>query len=258
MNSLISLVRNRTLAICLASLVSAIVVSCSSTDEIVDYKDAQSVYEAAMVAYEDEDRLEAKRLFDVIILQFPASRYADKAQYFLGELSYQKGEYIFAAFSFNTVRNNYPDSEFARQAFFNVADCYYKLSPEHYRDQKYTREAIRIFSEFQAYYPNDSLSNIAETRIVELRNKLAEKDYEIAVLYVKMMSLRAALQYYNFVISDYPDTDYFEPAFVGRIRMQMELNMMEDARESIRIYNEQIGSDGELYGEVQSLASDLP
>lgn len=210
-----------------------------------------------MIELEDKDWLEAEKLFDLIRLQYPSSQYADDAQYYLGELHYRKGEYIIASFNFDMVRRSYPMSEYGKLSRFRAAMCYYELSPPFDRDQDYTKKAIQNFAEFQAVYTEDSLYTEAGKKIDELRNKLARREYETAEIYRKLYTNKSALVYYDFVIEDYPDTEYYEPAFVGKIEALATLKKYDELRTVIDAYNSRI-PNGSLRDRVMTIANSLP
>ncbi|MCC6846213.1 MAG: outer membrane protein assembly factor BamD [Bacteroidetes bacterium] len=208
---------------------------CSSSQRKIT-PDAASIFKQGMAALDDEDYPEAQRLFDVIRLQFPATPYADDAQYYLGESHYRKGEYILAAFNFGMIRRNYPNSDFVKMSVYKTAMCYYELSPPFDRDQDYTRKAIAGFSEFQAIFPTDSLADAAGAKITGLRGKLAHRDFNAAENYRKMTYNRAAISYYEMVIDDYPDTEFCEPAYLGKMELLVLGKRFAEAHNFAELY----------------------
>jgi TolA-binding protein len=100
--------------------------SCSGVKTAGEIMDAETAYNAGVKAFLDEDYFEAQRLFDVIRLQFPTTQYADDAQFYLGEISFAKKEYVMAAFNFGMVRRSYPSSPLNKTALYKTAMCYFK------------------------------------------------------------------------------------------------------------------------------------
>ncbi len=211
-------------------------ISGCSTSQRKLSPDATEIFKQGLAALEDKDYLEAQRMFDVIRLQFPATAYADDAQYYLGESHYRKEEYILAAFNFGMVRRSYPNSEFVKAATYKTAMCYYQLSPPYDRDQDYTRKAIAGFSEFQAMYPTDSLAIVSSAKIIELRNKLALRDFSAAENYRTMMYNRAALAYYDIVIDDYTDTEYCEQSYLRKMELLIKGKKYSEAKNTAETY----------------------
>jgi outer membrane protein assembly factor BamD len=237
------------------SVLSVVLTSCGIT-QVPEGANAQETYEFAMEQFNDGDYLAAQLGFDKIKLQYPASIYADDAQYYLADINFSESKYILAAFNYSTLRRVYPQSEYAQKALFKTALSYYELSPSYDRDQEYTLKAIKTFSEFQAAYPNDSLYDEASKYIKELRNKLAYRELFTAELYRKIRSSRSALVYYQSVIDEYKDTDYFEDAIVGKIETLNYLGRNSETQKEIKFYKSQFPK-GKLIGKVQEIESNI-
>ncbi len=234
---------------------SFILFACKSTDNF-DTRDAESVFKKAMEYYENENYLEARNLFEMIKLQYSATEWADDAQYYLGEIAFKRKEYILAAFSYNQLRRSYPGSIYSKISLYKTALSFYELSPKFDRDQEYTKKAIQAFQEYQYIYPDDSLYNEAGNKINELRNKLAYRDFFTAGLYRKLDSPHSALIYYNTVIKNYNDTEYYEPSFLGKIEVLIEMEKYDEAKSTIQAYKKNF-TNGKFLKEISELEKKL-
>ncbi len=210
-------------------------ISCSSTNR-VEPKSVEETYKEAINEFKDENYLKAQQLFDIIKLQYPASEYADDAQYYIAEINFSRKEFQLAAFNYNLLRRIYQRSDYNKSCLFKTALCYYNLSPSYDRDQDYTFKAIQAFTEFQSVYPSDSLFAASTSFIVELREKLAYREYYTGLIYQKMEYYKAALVYYNYAIDDYSDTQIIEPAYFGKIEVLIAMKKYEDAITIIELY----------------------
>jgi outer membrane protein assembly factor BamD len=189
-----------------------------------------------MLLYNEEEWLDAEKTLELIRYQFPASKYADDAQFYLGEIDFRQGEFVLAAYNYNRVRTNYPGSEYARESLFKSALAYIELSPPFDRDQEYTKKAIEALNLYQRLYPNDNKYSEASDKITSLREKLAEREYFTATLYRKSDELRSTAIYYQSVIDDYPDTSFYEPACFGKIEVLMLMFKYDEALGLIDLY----------------------
>jgi outer membrane protein assembly factor BamD len=237
-------------------LLCALVVGCASTPVERRAKTAEEVYTEAMEAFKDENWVDAQGLFDIIKLQFPASQYADDAQYYLAEINFKRGEYILGAYNYAMVRRMYPSSEHAKDALYKSALCYVEMSPPSDRDQEYTKKAIAAFGEFESAFPRDSLTFEAAKQIRELRDKLAERYLESARHYVRARSNRAAVIYYDAVIDEYPDSRFYETALVEKASTLIDMRKYDDARSAIDTYRRTVRS-GQMRGEIDRLEERL-
>lgn len=238
-------------------LVSAIIAlsACKSTKEI-DTRNVEEVYRKALELFKNEDYIESKNLFDVIRLQFPASQYADDAQYYLAEIAFARDEFVLAAYSYNALRKYYPGSEYTKIALFKSGLSSYNTTLPYDRDQKDTKAAIQTFQEYQYLYPGDSLYNKASEYINELRERLAQREFSTAELYRKLTSPRSALIYFDNVIRDYNDTKFLELAYYGKIQVLIEMKRKDEALGSIDVYY-RLFPNGKYLLEVKALESEL-
>lgn len=213
----------------------AVMCACSSSIDTRNMT-AENLYQTGKQLLEEDNYLESQKMFDLIKLQFPASQYADDAQYYLAELDFKREKYILAAFGYNSLRRVYPTSEYYKQSLYMRAICYYELSPSYERDQEYTKKAIQSLMEFQTTYPNDSLTKDCDVKISEMRNKLAHREFSTAELYAGLDDPKAAIVYYDFVLNKYDDTKYYEDSYYGKVRALLKMDKLEEARGIIKLY----------------------
>ena len=214
-------------------------------------------FDQALEAFHANDLARAQKYFDAIKLQYPASKYADDAQYYLAEINVKKSEYILAAYNYNQLRRTFPNSEFAKISAFKAATSTMKQSPKFDRDQDYTKQAIKALSEFQALYPRDSLAVEAGKMITELRNKLAEHDFRTAELYIKLQAPRASIIYYDLVLNNFSDTEFVEPSFVGKCKMLLRLKRYQEAQETMRLYRQRFADKGSYRADADDIESSI-
>lgn len=133
---------------------------------------------------------------------------APKAQYKLGLVLKGLFRYYEAEEAFNKVIANYPDSEWAAAAKFQIAECRSAVSRGSDYDQGAAKEAKQKFEEFVKEHPDAVLSQQAEKNINQLNEKEAESNYNIALFYEKQKAYEAAKIYYNDVINNHPQSPW--------------------------------------------------
>jgi outer membrane protein assembly factor BamD len=247
----LSMIQSRFFSFLCALSATMLVFGCAQKITVAP-RNADEYYEQALEAFNTENLAVAQRYFDAIKLQYPASKYADDAQYYLAEINVKKNENILAAYNYNQLRRTFPNSEYAKISAYKAAMSSMRQSPKFDRDQDYTKQAIKAFSEFQALYPKDSLTLEAGKQIRDLRTKLAEHDYRTAELYIKLNAPRASLTYYDLVLNNYPDTEFLEPSFLGRARMLVRLKRFQEAEEALRLYRQRF-PQGKLQAEEKDV-----
>lgn len=143
-------------------------------------------------------------IFTKVVENAPYGPLAAKAQYKLGLVLKGLGSYYEAEEAFSKVVSNYPESEWAQAAKFQIASTRAKLSKSPDYDQGATKEAKEKFEEFVKNNPDVKLSEEAEKNIQELSEKEAQTNYNIARFYEKQKDYRAAKIYYNDIIDNHP------------------------------------------------------
>jgi outer membrane protein assembly factor BamD len=131
---------------------------------------------------------------------------APKAQYKLGLVLKGVQRYYEAEDAFNKIVANYPDSEWAEPAKFQIASCRAAVSRSPDYDQGAAGEAKQKFEEFVREHPDAVLSQEAEINIAKLNEKEAAASYNTARFYEKQKAYRAAKIYYNNVVKNYPNS----------------------------------------------------
>lgn len=232
--------------------------SCSSADKTdINTDDPDRAYSIAKRNYDKKDYQQAIQDFSYIKVRFSGSKVVDKAQYYLAMSHYKREEYILAAYEFDYLLKNYPTSEFSEQGRYDLAMCYYKLSPVYDLDQTYTRYAITSFQLFLELYPNSKLAPDAEAKVDALRNKLAQKTFMSAEVYKKMDDYKAAILYYDQVLTEYFDSDFADDALYEKIVLLSDRKKYEEATEEIIRFEEKFSSSPYL-GKVRSIKSRIP
>lgn len=231
------------------------IIGCS-TSKLPETRSPEEIFNQGMKYFKNEDYKEAKMMFDVIKLQYPASQWADDAQFYLAETNFAQKEFILASFNYNLVRRLYPSSEFVKISLFKSALCYFELSPTYDRDQEYTKKGIQSFQEFQHLYPKDSLYAESGKYISELRNKLAHREYFTAGLYLKMDNPESALIYFDTVINDYDDTEYYEMAYFGKIDILAKFGKKDEALNLIDLYKKNF-KNGKYLSNLETIEKTL-
>ncbi len=216
---------------------------------------AEELFRIAKEQFDEEDYLEAYNDFRVVTLQYQGSGFADDAQFYMGECQFRREDYILAAFEYETLIRSMPTSEFVAQAQYQVAMCYYNRSPEFYHDQENTVKAIDAFQAFLEYYPTDPRVPDAEQKIGELNAKLARKEYESGIIYMKMTYYRAATVSFDYVLEKYHDSPYAEPALLKKGESLFARRRFRDARDVAARFVEKYPSSA-LRGEAETLLKD--
>jgi len=239
----------------ISSVILLLILGCSSSRDLSDLS-ADERLASAIKLYEDEDFDDAAIEFEALLLQYPGSSIVDDAQYYLGKCKFEREEYILAAFEFSKLIKNMPASEFVAEAQFMLAESYYELSPDYTLDQKYSKKAIEEYQAFVDFFPLNERVAEAERKISQLNDKLAEKEYSIAVIYEKMDYYTASLKYYDAVVEIYHDTQYAPMSMYRKIRLLMEREREDEALKEMTKFVRMYPED-KNFNEIEGLKNSL-
>jgi outer membrane protein assembly factor BamD len=160
-------------------------------------------------------------IFRAVIKNAPYGPYAAASQYKIGLYLLENNLYQEARDEFEKLVNDYPDSEWAKAAKYQIALSDAKRSTEPQYDQKITQSAVKEFEHFAETNPEAELSDDAKKQIATLREKEAENAFIVAQFYEKQKNYSAAKIYYQSVVDDY-ETSSFASKALEKIR---EMNL---------------------------------
>ena len=176
--------------------------------------DDEDEYELALRKMEEEDYLEAREGFERLLYNHPGSELCDDAQFHVAESFFLDDDYIMASFEYSKLIKQYLSSPFREMSQYRLGMCYCGLMNPYTLDQEDTYLAIEEFNIYLFTYPRGSRVEEVREKLAECRNILARKDYETGKFYMKRSRPESARTYFEDVISQYSDTDWYFPALV--------------------------------------------
>jgi len=200
-----------------------------------DLKEADYYFERGQKMLKKKDYVKAIESFQTIVESFSTSEIVDKAQFYLAESHFMGEEYLTAALEYERVYQDYPSSNYAPEAQYKKALCYFKESPKAQLDQENTNLAIDEFNRFVDNYPQNTLVTDAQKKIEELREKLAYKDYLNAQLYLHMKQYEAAIIYFEDISENFPRTEWYKYSQIGLAQTYFKQKRYEKAREILSV-----------------------
>lgn len=178
----------------------------SSFTKIMKSHDNEYRYAMAEQYYVKKKYEYARTLFEDLFSYLKGtSRYED-AYYKVAYSYYYSKDYLNAAEYFKTFSENFQGSVRAEECEFMRAYTYYLQSPRVDLDQTNTTKAIGLMQAFVNTHPSSPRNKEANSIIEECKNKLEQKDYNSAKLYLDLGYYKAATVTYNVLIDNYPDT----------------------------------------------------
>lgn len=154
----------------------------------------------------------AVEIFKKVVENAPYGKFAEEAQFKLGEALKKSERYEEAVQAFHKIVEDYPKSKLYTQAMYEESNCAYKASLKPAYDAQATDNAIKTFEKFSYKNKDADLAKNADTTMKRLKDNVSEKLFRAAEFYESQGKLQAAIIYYQDVIDTYPDSTFVNKA----------------------------------------------
>ena len=169
-------------------------------------------YAKALKYYDNGQYLSAARIFEELYPLSLGTPTADTLLYLFADCYYKNKDYELAAFHFKDYARHYPGTDKAEEAHYMCVKSVFEVSPIYSLDQSSTLYAIDEMDLFIKSYPRSKHVDECNEMLDILREKLAQKDFEIAKLYYNTDNYQAAQIAVKNFLKEYPNSKYAHEA----------------------------------------------
>ncbi len=196
-------------------------------------RDYNLKYQKAFEYYNKKKYYKALDLFGQLVPHYRGTSRGDEVLFYYAMTNYMLKDYVTAGYYFKNFAYSYPNSEFAEEAMFMSAYCYYLMSPRWSLDQEMTNDAITQFEMFLSKYPQSDMVDSVNHLIDKLRYKLQEKSYRNAKLYYDLGYYNAAAIALDNSLKQYPDSPFKDEIlyYIALSRYNYASNSITDKQE---------------------------
>lgn len=155
----------------------------------------------------------AKKIFDQVLINVPYSKVSDIVQYNVGLCELKMHRYKEASEEFEFLIENYAFSPYVDDAVYQIGFCSFKLSSavKHY-DLSLIDKAVDDLEYFMRRFKTSGYTAQAESLLNKLKNKKAERMFNIAYFYEKQKKNVAAIKYYEHIVYSFNKTSWAQKA----------------------------------------------
>lgn len=154
----------------------------------------------------------AVEIFKKVVENAPYGKYAEDAQFKLGEALKKSERYEEAIQAYHKISEDYPNSKYATQAMYEESYCAYRASLKPAYDATATDNAIKTFEKFTDKNKDAALAQKADGTMKRLKDNVAQKSFDVAKFYESQGKTEAAIIYYQDVIDTYPGSSFVNEA----------------------------------------------
>ncbi len=169
-------------------IVSALIFSsCAKTyNAVLKSTDYEYKYEYAKELYARGKYLQAATVLEDVITMFKGTDKAEESLFLLSMCQFYDQNYETAAQYFKKYFKTYPKGLYAESACYYIGESLYYSTPEPRLDQSETVSAIAAYQEFLDIYGSSDIKDKAQSRLVQLQDKLVRKEFLSAQLYYNL------------------------------------------------------------------------
>ena len=169
-------------------------------------------YAKAIKYYQNGQYLSAARLFEELYPLSLGTPNADTLLFLFADCYYKNKDYELAAFHFKDYAKHYPGTPQAEEAHYMCVKSVFEVSPIYSVDQSSTLYAIDELDLFIKTFPYSPHVEECNQMLDVLREKLAQKDFEILKLYYNTDHYQAAQIAAKNFLKEYPSSRYAHEA----------------------------------------------
>lgn len=148
----------------------------------------------------------AREILEDIKARDASKQYAPLAQIRIGDTYFEEGLYEEAVVEYEAFLNRHPHHKYAPYAQYRLAMSFFKRIKGVDTGYSIAKRALQEFEKLQRRYPRNPYMDVTEERIKRCRGILAEYELYVGRFYFKKGSYRAAMQRFNGMLQNYPDS----------------------------------------------------
>lgn len=206
-------------------------VACRNVD-VPPHLTVDELRRAGLAKLNAGDEPAAREYFEHMITR--SSSAAAEAMYYIALTYYEQELYEEAYVRFDQLIDRYPASEWCDDAQYMKGEVKLASAPPLDKDQTPVDEALDDFTTLIEEYENSDLVPEAQQGIAEARRLKAAKILATAKFYKKTGEHRAAVVYFEYLASDYPEFDKSDEALFLTGECYGELGENEAASRAYR------------------------
>jgi len=154
----------------------------------------------------------AVEVYKKVVDNAPFGKFADKAQFNMGEALKKAERYDEALPAFQRLSEDYPNSMLAARAKYEAAYCAYRASLKPAYDAGPTDKAVQAFEDFTLTNQDSELAQQAKDTVQRLKDRGAEKSLLTAQFYERIKKYKGAIVYYKDILTRFPECSYIHTA----------------------------------------------
>ena len=169
--------------------------------------------------------------------------YLEQTSFLLAESHFNLENWIEARGEYGSFIANFPGSPFAESAEFKKAICSFNMEFRVSRDEANTTVAMKDFERYLSNHPDTPLRDSINYYYGLLVERIAEKEFQTARLYLRMDKPQAAVIYFKEFLETYQQSKRRKEALFLTSQAYTDLDQFEAAREYLNMAKLELKDD---------------
>ena len=169
--------------------------------------------------------------------------YLEQTSFLLAESHFNLENWIEARGEYGSFIANFPGSPFAESAEFKKAICSFNMEFRVSRDEANTTVAMKDFERYLSNHPDTPLRDSINYYYGLLVERIAEKEFQTARLYLRMDKPQAAVIYFKEFLETYQQSKRRKEALFLTSQAYTDLDQFEAAREYLNMAKRELKDD---------------
>lgn len=212
--------------------------SSSRKNKKITFETYEENYQKACDFYNRQMFITAARLFEELYPLSLGTPRADSILFLFADCYYQNRDYEMAAFHFKEYAGKYSTNPRAEDAHYKAILSLSHCSPEYSLDQTDTYYVIEEIQDFIRQYPHSTHMEECNQLLDKMRNKLAQKQFEILKLYYNTENYKAAQIIAQNFFKKYSSSTFADDAYAILVKNNYEYAQRSVESKKVERYNE--------------------
>lgn len=178
-------------------------LSCASRGREMLPAGEAGLYWRANADFQRGRYAEAREKLQALLNQYPGSVLAPEARLGVARTYFEERFYNEARSEYQKFLQLHPAHERMDEAIYHIALSAYHQMERVDRDQTMTRRAVQAFQQLLTEVPDSPYAPEARARLQEARRRLAEKELEVGLFYLRREEYAAASGRFTLVLREY-------------------------------------------------------
>lgn len=194
--------------ICL--LLMLLAIGCAGN--VKEEKTAEQLADEGIQAYQAGHYQKSIEAFKKLRDWYPFSKHALLADLKIADCHFAMENYEEAVIAYEEFERMHPRNEAIPFVIYRIGLCHYNRLDTIDRDQAPARNALDVFYRLSRQFPGSEYAQKAAGPIKECRESLAGHEFYVGEFYFKSKHYRAALNRFQNIVNQFPDTGNVEAA----------------------------------------------